>query len=336
MKITIFATHLTSFLTSYLPTQRNIRPNTIKSYRDTFVLFLRYYRDIRGLRVEGLELEEINPLLVKDFLDYLEKERHCKIRTRNLRLTALHAFFRYLQTEEPELMWHCQRILTIPMRRCANPTVEYLLPDDLAAIFSEADLTTCKGRRDAVLMSLLYDTGARVQELIDLSIHDVRLECPAQICLCGKGGKKRAVPLMDSTVELLREYLQEHSLIEAKKMNNPVFCNRFGRRLSRSGVRYILEKYTKKAQLTRKSRLPKVSPHIFRHTKAMHLLQSGNPLVVIRDFLGHADIKSTEIYARADLNMKRRALHKASDKSPILEVPFWQKDKGLLDWLRAL
>lgn len=336
MKITKFAKLLTDFLSSYLPNQRNIRPNTIKSYRDTFVLFLRYCRDVRGLRAERLNLEEIDPLLVKEFLDHLDKDRHCKIRTRNLRLTALHAFFRYVQTEEPELMLHCQRILTIPIQRCATPAVEYLLPDDLAAILSETDLENCKGRRDAILMSLLYDSGARVQELIDLSVDDVRLECPAQICLHGKGGKKRAVPLMDSTVDLLREYLQEHSLMEAKDMNKPLFYNRFGKHLSRSGVRYILEKYTTKAQSKIKSRLPKVSPHIFRHTKAMHLLQSGNPLVVIRDFLGHADIKSTEIYARADLDMKRRALEKASDKSPTLQMPIWQKDKDLLEWLRTL
>ena len=336
MKPTDFATHLTNFLTSYLPAQRNLRPNTIKAYRDTFVLLLRYCRDVQGLSPERLNLAQIDPPFVREFLSRLEKERHWKVPTRNLRLTALHSFFRYVQTEEPGLMFQCQRILAIPMQRCASPAVEYLLPDDLAAILCEPDLTTRRGRRDAVLLSLLYDAGARVEELIDLSVRDVRLESPSQIRLRGKGDKQRAVPLMANTVELLREYLREHGVMQPHEMDQPLFQNRYGRRLSRSGVRYILGKYTQRAQVSRKSQLPKVSPHTFRHTKAMHLLQAGNPLVVIRDFLGHADIKSTEIYARADLDMKRRALERATDKSPTRKLPSWHQDKDLLDWLRSL
>jgi site-specific recombinase XerD len=197
-------------------------------------------------------------------------------------------------------------------------------------------LATVKGRRDAVLLSLLYDSGARAQELADLSVRDVRLESPAQVRITGKGEKRRTVPLMQSIVELLRDYLREQRLTDPQDGDKPLFRNRYGRHLSRSGIRYILEKYVEKTRLNRRTGLPKVSPHTLRHTKAMHLLQSGNPLVVIRDFLGHADVKSTEIYARADMDMKRRALEKASDKSPTPEVPFWNKDQDLLQWLRSL
>ena len=176
-----------------------------------------------------------------------------------------------------------------------------------------------------------------MQELIDLSVRDVRLENPAQVRLTGKGRKTRVVPLMNSTVALLRDYLREQGLIGPETFDKPLFRNRFGRRLSRSGIRYLVEKYVRKASISQPAvPLPKVSPHTFRHSKAMHLLQTDNPLVVIRDFLGHADIKSTEIYARADLDMKRRALEKASTKSPTPAVPSWQKDKGLLDWLTSL
>jgi len=176
-----------------------------------------------------------------------------------------------------------------------------------------------------------------VQELIDLSVRDVRLESPAQVRLTGKGRKTRVVPLMNSTVALLRDYLCEQGLIGPEPFDKLLFRNRFGGRLSRSGIRYLVEKYVQKASISQPAiPLPKVSPHTFRHSKAMHLLQTDNPLVVIRDFLGHTDIKSTEIYARANLDMKRRALDKASTKSPTPAIPSWQKDKGLLDWLTSL
>lgn len=337
MKPTNFAVHLTAFLTNYLPAQRNVSPNTIKAYRDAFVLLLRYCRDARQLAPDRLRLEQIDPALALDFLGHLEKDRQCSARTRNLRLTALHAFFRYLQTEEPGLLLPCQRILALPLQRHVPAVVEYLSPESLAVILRQPDLTRRTGRRDAVLLSLLYDIGARVQELIDLSVRDVRLDSPAQVRVTGKGRKTRVVPLLSGTVALLREYLHEQGWSGAEPMDQPLFRNRFGGRLSRSGIRYLVEKYTQKAFTTQAPpQLPKVSPHTFRHSKAMHLLQAGNPLVVIRDFLGHATIKSTEIYARADLDMTRRALDKASDQSPTPAIPSWQKDKGLLDWLISL
>ena len=337
MRPTDLATHLTAFLTGYLPAQRHASPNTIKAYRDAFALLLRYCRDVQGLAPERLTLKQIDPPLVLSFLDHLEKDRGCRARTRNLRLTALHSFFRYLQAEEPSLLLPCQRILAIPLQRQACSPVDYLSPESLAAILHQPDLTRRAGRRDAVLLSLLYDTGARVQELIDLSARDVRLASPAQLRVTGKGRKTRVVPLMDSTVALLREYLEEQGLTGPAHLDKPLFPNRHGGRLSRSGVRYLVEKYTAKAGAAQPGlALPNVSPHTFRHSKAMHLLQSGNPLVVIRDFLGHADIKSTEIYARSDLDMKRQALDKAREKSPTPDIASWKKDESLLDWLSSL
>jgi len=337
MKPTDFATHLTAFLTGYLAGQRNVSPNTIKAYRDAFVLLLRYCRDVRGLAPERLALKQIDPPLVLDYLDHLEKDRGCGARTRNLRLTALHCFFRYLQAEEPSFLLPSQRILAIPLQRHASSPVDYLSAENLAAILHQPDLTCRAERRDAVLLSLLYDTGARVQELIDLSARDVRLASPAQIRITGKGRKTRSVPLMSSTVELLREYMQEQGLNSPEQLDKPLFPNRHGGRLSRSGVRHLVEKYTDKAGGSQPGlAMPKVSPHTFRHSKAMHLLQAGNPLVVIRDFLGHTDIKSTEIYARSDLDMKREALDKAREKSPTPIITSWQKDESLIAWLNSL
>src|SRR5437870_2345857 len=170
MKPTDFSVHVTSFLTHYLAAQRNVSPNTIKAYRDVFTLLLRFCRDVQGIALEKLRLEQIDVSFVEAFLDYLERERKSSPRTRNQRLAALHAFFRYVQAEEPARMHECQKILAIPLRRHTRPTVSYLSKEELAEILAQPDLRTPEGRRDAVLLSVLYDTGARVQELVDLSV----------------------------------------------------------------------------------------------------------------------------------------------------------------------
>ncbi len=302
MKPTDFSVHVTSFLTHYLAAQRNVSPNTIKAYRDVFTLLLRFCRDVQGIAPERLRLEQIDVSLVEAFLDYLERERKSSPRTRNHRLAALHAFFRYVQAEEPARMLQCQKILAIPQRRHARPTVAYLSKEELAEILAQPVLRTPDGRRDAVLLSVLYDTGARVQELIDLSVGDVRMDPPAQLRLLGKGRKMRAVPLMGNTVQLLRDHIRE-----------------------------IVRARNKRPSLSRT-----VSPHTLRHTKGMHLLQSGISLDMIRDFLGHVDVKTTQIYARANLEMKRNALENINDSSPVQTIPCWQQNKDLLDWLHSL
>ncbi len=336
MKPTDFSVHLTNFLTHYLAAQRNLSPNTIKAYRDVFTLLLRFCRDVQGVALEKLRLEQIDVSLVETFLDYLEKVRKSSPRTRNHRLAALHAFFRYVQAEEPAVMLQCQKILTIPLRRHARPTVAYLAKEELAAILAQPDLRTPDGRRDAVLLSVLYDTGARVQELIDLSVGDVRLDPPAQLRLLGKGRKMRAVPLMGKTAQLLRDHIREHHLDRPEQFDKPLFPNARNQRLSRSGIRYILQKYLVEARNNRPSLNRRVSPHTLRHTKGMHLLQSGISLDMIRDFLGHVDVKTTQIYARANLEMKRNALEKINDSSPVQTIPCWQENKDLLSWLRSL
>ena len=213
MKPSDFSIHVTSFLTHYLAAQRNVSPNTIKAYRDVFTLLLRFCRDVQGIAPERLRLEQIDVSLVEAFLDYLERERKSSPQTRNHRLSALHAFFRYVQAEEPARMHQCQKILAIPLRKHARPTVGYLSKEELAEILAQPDLCTPEGRRDAVLLSVLYDVGARVQELTDLSVGDVRLDSPAQLRLLGKGRKMRAVPLMGKTNSSTITYRKTASLV---------------------------------------------------------------------------------------------------------------------------
>jgi integrase/recombinase XerD len=336
MKPTDFSVHVSSFLTHYLAAQRNLSPNTIKAYRDVFTLLLRYCRDLRGIALERLSLAQIDASLVEAFLDHLVNDRHVSIRTQNHRLAALHAFFRYVQSEVPERLLQSQQILAIPLRRHAHPSVGYLSKEHLAKILAQPDLQTRAGRRDAVLLSVLYDTGARVQELIDLNAGDVRLDPPPQVRLMGKGRKMRAVPLMDATVKLVGDHRRENGLDRPEHADKPLFQNRQGARLSRAGVRYLLQKYVQAVRCDHPGFTQPVSPHSLRHTKGMHLLQSGVPLEIIRDFLGHVDVKTTEIYARANLEMKRKALEKVGDVTPLPKIPSWKQNKTLLEWLQSL
>jgi len=336
MTLTSLARCLQAFFTEYLPMQRNVSAHTLRSYRDVMSLLLRFCRDRKGLSIERLRIEQLTAELVIEFLDSLETDRGCSIRTRNQRLAALHAFVRYLQVEAPEHMLHCQRLLAIPFKRHDRRALHYLSADQMRAILSQPDTHTAIGRRDLVLLSLLYDTGARVQEVIDLTRRDVRLDAPAQLRLTGKGGRTRIVPLMPNTVALLSDHLREHGLDEPGHLDSPVFVNRSEHRLTRSGIWRRLQKYAAQARPVCPHLPEQISPHVFRHSKAMHLLQAGIPLVIIRDFLGHADITTSEIYARADLDMKRRALEKIATPAAPRSVPSWQDDSELLTWLRAL
>jgi site-specific recombinase XerD len=223
------------------------------------------------------------------------------------------------------------------MKRTARKVINYLTLDAVKAILKAPDTTCLMGRRDLVLLSLMYDTGARVQEIADLTVADVRLENPPTVKLTGKGNRSRLVPLMTSTAKLLEQYLSEHDLKHAQYGSRYMFQNRSHSKLTRAGIAYILNKHVEAARMLHPEIIPKkISPHCFRHSKAMHLLQSGVNLVYIRDFLGHATIKTTEMYARADSLMKRNALAKAYKITSPSEMPVWQQDHSLLKWLKAL
>jgi site-specific recombinase XerD len=336
MKTTDFARYLSGFLGSYLPGVRNLSSNTIKSYRDTFRLLLLYCRDEIRMQPEKITLETLTDRVVLEFLSWLQKSRQCGIATRNQRLAAVHAFFRYVQLEEPVLLVSCQRILGIPFKHGEKRAIEHLTPEALQLILIQPDVRCSEGRRDLTILSLLYDSGARVQELADLRVADVRLEEPPVVRLTGKGNKSRYVPLMRNTVALLERYLNEYRADRDVSPSTPLFVNRRGFALTRAGIAYILNKYTKAAR--RKSAVvpTSVTPHVLRHTKAMHLYQSGVPLVYIRDLLGHVNIETTDVYARADTEMKRQALEKAYPQITTAELADWNENEGLLEWLNNL
>lgn len=338
MKPTDFALHVTGFLTTYLAGQRNASSNTIRSYRDTFVLLLRYLRDVHDRPPEKVSMATVDAQLVVAFLEHLQAARHCGPRTCNQRLAAIHAFARYVQGEAPEHMLAMQRLLAIPARKFPRKPVGYIEAADLGAVLAQPDGSSAAGRRDTVLLSVLYDTGARCQELLDLRAKDVRLDAPSHVRLTGKGRKTRVVPLMASTVMLLRGHMEMHGLMGPDAAERPLFAGRHGRPMSRSGIRYLLAKHVRSASSERTGIPSKVGPHTLRHSKAMHMLQAGVPLVIIRDILGHVDVKTTEVYARADLEMKRRALETTASTTtaPTAPTPTWRDDRELMAWLTSL
>lgn len=337
MKETDFARYLTQFLGVYLPGHLGSKKNTQLSYRDSFSLLLEYCRDEEKIAPEKLMVSQVDRNLILRFLKWLEEIRSCKTTTRNQRLAAIHSFFSFLMVEAPQYIEQSQKVLNIPMKKADKPPLMYLPLDSVKGLLDQPDRNTTQGRRDAVLLSLLYDTGARVQELVDLKVCDINLNDTVTVILTGKGGKSRIVPVMAPTGELLRQYIDRAGLSHPSKNRTPLFTNRGKQPLTRAGVTYILKKYASQAQASGVKYISgEITPHWLRHSKAMHLLQSGVNLIYIRDLLGHSDVSTTEIYARADETMKRKALLEAYKSPTEDKLPEWKTDKNLLDWLKSL
>ncbi|WP_245544981.1 site-specific integrase [Lentibacillus jeotgali] len=336
LKPTDFAKHLTDFLSSYLPSQKNVSKNTIHSYRDTFKLLIKYCQEMKNIPAERITISVLSSDLLVEFLEWLEEDRKCGISTRNQRLSAIHSFFRYAQAEEPAGLFHFQKVITIPTKKAKKTMVEHLTPEAMKLLLEQPNKNCLKGRRNLTLMSVLYDTGARGQELIDITVRDVILEEPAVIVLNGKGNKIRRVPLMKNTVSLLEHYIVEHQLDKPWKNEYPLFSNNQHNKLTKEEIAYIISKYVAEAQKTSTIIPTKVKPHMFRHSKAMHLLQAGVNLIYIRDFLGHVDLKTTEIYARTDTETKRKAIENVYPDLINSDLPDWNRDQALLSWLSEL
>jgi len=331
-----FSYYLTNYLTVFLPGHKGLRPNTILSYRDTFVHLLKFYQEHKAVKIEKLSFRHLSRKTIEEFLLWLEREKGSGSSTRNQRLTALRSFFRYLQVEAPEHLMLCQSIISIEGKKCKKPIVSHLSYDGIKALFAQPDVSTQKGRRDLTLLETLYDTAARVQELCDLNVEDIRLSAPATIKLTGKPGNKiRVVPLTAPVASLLQQYLNENKMVMQKEL--PLFTNGSAQPLTRNGIRYILKKYADRARLESPEHIPTIiSPHCLRHSKAMHLLQSGSNLVYIRDFLGHEDIETTQVYAKADPEIKRKALVSTFDDQLPKAMPSWKDNPDLLKRLISL
>lgn len=333
-KSTDFAQCLHNFFNNHLSKNINVSPNTLSSYSYSFSLFLKYMKEEKHIPPHKLRLSELNALNVQGFLNWLEEERKNGITTRNQRLGALHSFCHYLEIDYPQYLTNIQEVLSIRLKKAPKTMINYLSHDGIKLLLEQPNRKNKHECRDLMILTMLYDVGMRASEITEIRVCDLFLQTPASVRVHGKGDKYRQVPLMPQVSALLKEYLGSR-----KGLNREyeyLFTNPSGEKLTRGGITYILQKYANKARSINPKLIPEnLTPHCLRHSKAMHLLQSGVNLVYIRDFLGHADVKTTEIYAKTDPEMMRSALEKAyTDITPKIETD-WNDDDDLMEWLKS-
>ena len=338
-KITDFARSLESFFIDFLATEVGASKHTVRAYRDTFVLLIDFMKERYGISVYNIKLSHFDRDVILSFLEWLELKRKNCTSTRNQRFAAIRSFCNFLARRDPARLATWQSILSVRFRRAQSKAMNYMTIDGLKCLLDQVSTNNLNGRRNLTLLSLLYETGARVQELVDLTPSSIRLEKPAIIRLHGKGDKIRIVPLRGQMVDMLTIYIKENRLDLSSRNESPLFFNSRYEKLTGSGINYIINRYASMARLTNPNIIPdKISPHSFRHSRAMHLLQAGVNLVYIRDLLGHVSVQTTEIYARADSKQKRIALERATENVMTVELgdASWEKDENLKSFLKGL
>jgi site-specific recombinase XerD len=327
---------LRGFFEEYLTAQRDVSPNTVLAYRDSIKLFLRFAAQRTGRQVIRLQLADLGPDTVMPFLNHLETERKNCAATRNCRLIAVHRFFAYVADRDPRHAEICRRVLDIPIKKTSSSSMTYLDRDEVKALLAVPSPSHRLGLRDLALLTFLYNTGARASEAVDLDIKDLRLEHPAHVRILGKGRKERACPLWKETADALRAYL--HQRHDEDHPDAPLFINAHRKRITRFGVVTILKRHVTAATMQQASLATKrISPHTLRHTAAMHLLQSGVELNVIKSWLGHVSITTTSQYIEIDMAMKRQAIERYSPPvpTPSGDCP-WHSRQDIIQWLDDL
>jgi site-specific recombinase XerD len=331
MKNNDFSYHLTKYFSDYLPNQIAASENTIHSYRDTFVQLLEFYKKELHISPEKLNYTDFTSLRIEEFLHWLEKERNISTSTRNQRLAAIHAFFKYIQYRDFAGFEQCADVLSVPFKKTSTMPVNYMTLEEMQLLFSIPSQNEIMQLRDLAIMMVMYESGARVQEIIDLQPSHFRFTGIDQVELHGKGNKTRLVPINKKVASIVQVYIKRCDLNSA----SPLFVNRNGEKLTRAGIQYIINKYIGIAKIQRPDLFTrKITNHSFRHSKAMHLLESGVNLVYIRDFLGHTSVKTTEIYARSNPKIKEEQLRKNSASLGNLEKYDENEKEDLVCWLK--
>ena len=325
MKIT-FNYLVTTFFTSYLASERGLSSNTIASYSDCMKQLINYICKRFEIRVDSIDIQTITSEIILGFLNNIENERHNSTATRNQRLGAIKTFFNFLAHNVPELMHQNECIQAIKLKKTTHIPPPSLTVEEVAAILTVPDAETLLGARDKALLQIMYNTGARVQELADLTMTDFRFESPATVTLTGKGRKTRVIPLWQETVEHLQHYIALRT--ENGTESEHIFLNNKGEPMTRFGIGRRLEKHAKTAAEKYPSlRNRRITPHVIRHTTALHLIEAGNDIFIVKDWLGHVDIKTTSQYVEISIDRKRQALEKLpppdGDSPP--ETPVWKQ-----------
>ncbi|HUX00899.1 MAG: site-specific integrase [Phycisphaerae bacterium] len=326
-----------AYLCSYLPAVKGVSAHTILAYRDTIKLLVCFAADCMKTSPDSLNVEDLDEPCVLNFLNHLETSRDNCARTRNARLAGICSLFDFIGRENPELLEHCRRIRLIPFKRTDHKAMNYLNAGEMKALIDAADTNSRRGIRDRALLLILYNTGARVSEVADLTFDDLKLDSPCQVKMLGKGRKQRACPLWPEVVAAIEKY------IEIRLSRDPgerrLFLNVNGRPITRFGIRYIVQQYAQAASLQCPSLKSKaIGPHTLRHSTAMHLIQAGNDINMVKLWLGHANLNTTHAYADIDMEMKRKILNStippaSGDNGD--GQPRWQKPQ-ILEWLDSL
>ncbi|MHB8190446.1 MAG: tyrosine-type recombinase/integrase [Ferrimicrobium sp.] len=336
-----FFCYVRDFLLVYLPRNRCFSPNTVRSYRDCIQLLCTFVKVEQGLATSQITFERLDHVLVGEFLNWLGEKRNCSASTQNQRLAALKSLFKYAAQRDISLMASYLELSKVPPKRVPGSRVPYLSENALEALLRQPNEKTQLGIRDRFFMVLLYDTGARIQEILDLRLMDLHLsDSISCVYLTGKGERTRAVPVLSKTIQHLGLYMKHFHGQKPQNRQDLLFYTvikgQTGK-MSPDNVSCFLNRYARSARQLSPEVPERVSPHLFRHTRAMHLYQAGMPLSYIKDFLGHASVNTTDIYAAADLNMMRQALEKAYvNDDACREVPIWQDNEVLLMQLSGM
>ena len=331
--------HLQAFFVDYLATQKGLRTASIRSYRDTLRLVLAFVAKDSSCSLTRLTLGDLTFDRVLRFLRHLEVERRNGIQTRNQRLAAIHTFFGYVAGRVPEMLDVAQRVAGIPTKRCAPPQTRYLERDEISALFANLPARGRRALRDRTLLLTLYNTGARVQEVADLRVEHLDLRSPPRVRLHGKGDKWRNCPLWDDTARELGRLLEVERTIGVAQA--PVFIAHGRRPLTRFGIYKLVRRHARILEGQKPGdQLGRITPHVFRHTTAVHLLEAGVEVNVIRGWLGHADISTTNRYAEITVRSKEAAVHACEAPTEftvrLSRKPVWRDDPALLSWLASL
>ena len=315
-----FAEYLQLYFNDYLIIQRNFSSNTITSYKYTFKLLLKFITEIKNIKINQISFEVINKELIKEFLNYLENEKGVSITTRNQRLACIKSFYQYVGSENVNNLRNVQDILNIKLKKTINKNIDYFTLIELKEYFNSIDISKRKGRRDLVLITLMYDSACRICEIINIKVFDLRLDNSPCVTVIGKGSKERTIPIMEETKNLLNNYINENKLTNSSYL----FSNSKKEKLTERTIQVIISKYNKTSK--------NISPHSLRRTKAIHLLEAGVDLVYIRDFLGHESVTTTEKYAKASVEYKNKMLSKLnSDVYVETNDTIWNKDPSILE-----
>jgi site-specific recombinase XerD len=326
---------LNKYIVEYLPNECGTSPQTIDSYRYCFIHLLSYFKEEHNISADNVEITDITHINITGFLKWLETKRSNGIASRNQRQAALNSFIKYLMYEFPDYINEYQKILNIPVKKAPQKERAYLKTEGFILLLNQVNMNRQNGLRDYLLLTLLYSTGIRVSELIQIRIKDISLHEPYTLLVHGKGQKVRYVPLIQDIVAHLQKYISEKGYDKPEMLHEWLFKNHMNEQFTRQGINYIVGKYSTIARKNDPTLIPlNFSPHNLRHTAAMELLESGVDLIYIRDLLGHVSVKTTEVYVKADSKHKRKAIEEASKKITPAEDAKWDNDSKLKEWLK--